>query len=164
MGYTHRWSINAQAPNMTQEIAQDLMKILELSQPSTIQDIAESENGLSFTDASKQPGEQFRFPGNNILQPGDTIFGRPVTIPQGWPAKITGFCKTAQNPYDRVVTALLYSIKHHHGDNVRIGSDGCVLDDADFGPGRKLYESVTGRTAPELLNHKSECSRRDHRE
>ena len=49
------------------------------------------------------------------------------------------FCKTAQKPYDTVVTALLIHLKQSLGSQVIVTSDGSWLD---WEGGRLLYETV----------------------
>ena len=54
------------------------------------------------------------------------------------------FCKTAQKPYDAVVTAILIRAKTIYGSCVRISSDG---DWQEWQAGRDLYETVFGEVA-----------------
>jgi hypothetical protein len=49
------------------------------------------------------------------------------------------FCKTAQKPYDAVVTAILILLKKELGDSIKITSDG-TWD--DWEGGRLLFETV----------------------
>ena len=49
------------------------------------------------------------------------------------------FCKTAQKPYDTVVTAILIHLKQSLGSLVVVTSDG---DWSDWEGGRLLYETV----------------------
>jgi hypothetical protein len=49
------------------------------------------------------------------------------------------FCKTAEKPYDAVVTALLIHLKRSLGNGVTVTSDG---DWNDWTGGRLLYETV----------------------
>jgi hypothetical protein len=49
------------------------------------------------------------------------------------------FCKTAQKPYDTVVTAILIHLKQSLGSKVVVTSDGSWNDWSD---GRLLYETV----------------------
>ena len=59
--------------------------------------------------------------------------------------EIFDFCKTAQKPYDAVVTAILIRAKVIYGDIVDIGSDGDW--ETDWQAGRDLYEKVFGEPA-----------------
>jgi hypothetical protein len=49
------------------------------------------------------------------------------------------FCKTAEKPYDAVVTAILILLKKELGDSIKIKSDG-TWD--DWEGGRLLFETV----------------------
>ncbi len=49
------------------------------------------------------------------------------------------FCKTAEKPYDTVVTAILIHLKQSLGSKVVVTSDG---DWSDWQGGRLLYETV----------------------
>jgi len=57
---------------------------------------------------------------------------------------IFDFCKTAQKPYDAVVTASLIRAKYYYGDEVDIKSDG---DWSDWKAGRDLYQLAFGEVA-----------------
>lgn len=50
-------------------------------------------------------------------------------------------CKTAQKPYDLLVTASLIAAKKHLGNDIRVASDG---DDTDWEEARDLCERVLG--------------------
>jgi hypothetical protein len=54
------------------------------------------------------------------------------------------FCKTAQKPYDTVVTAILVAAKHHFPNGIRVTSDG---GDEDWADGFELAEKLLGYTA-----------------
>jgi hypothetical protein len=58
--------------------------------------------------------------------------------------EIFDFCKTAQKPYDAVVTAILIRAKEIYGSCVSISSDG---DWSEWQDGRNLYEAVFGEVA-----------------
>jgi hypothetical protein len=58
--------------------------------------------------------------------------------------EIFDFCKTAQKPYDAVVTAILIRAKEIYGSCVSISSDG---DWSEWKDGRDLYEAVFGKVA-----------------
>lgn len=64
--------------------------------------------------------------------------GRPHGEPDGLEFE---FCKTAQKPYDVVVTAALIALKARFGDGVRVSSDG---DYTDWEPGIVLADKVLG--------------------
>lgn len=55
------------------------------------------------------------------------------------------FCKTAQKPYDEVITACLIALKKAYGDKVDIGSDGEW--ESDWVAGRALYQMAVQETA-----------------
>jgi hypothetical protein len=51
------------------------------------------------------------------------------------------FCKTAQKPYDLIVTAILIAAKKHFGNAIEVRSDG---DNIDWEAGRDLCSKVLG--------------------
>jgi hypothetical protein len=57
--------------------------------------------------------------------------------------------KTAERPYDKVVTAVLIAAKHHFGKTFDVRSDGTW---ADWSAGAKLYYDATGRKARNPLS------------
>jgi len=56
------------------------------------------------------------------------------------------FCKTAQRPYDAVVTATLICLKKEFGSAFQVSSDGSWLD---WTEGRNLYAETFGEEAQE---------------
>lgn len=54
------------------------------------------------------------------------------------------FCKTAQKPYDVVVTACLIALKNAYGESVSISSDG---EWSEWKLGAYLYQMAVQRTA-----------------
>lgn len=56
------------------------------------------------------------------------------------------FCKTAQRPYDAVVTATLICLKKEFGSAFQVSSDGSW---ADWIEGRNLYAETFGEEAQE---------------
>jgi hypothetical protein len=58
------------------------------------------------------------------------------------------FCKTAEKPYDTVVTAILILLKETLGENVKVTSDG---DWNDWQGGQLLYETVFDKQPDSVL-------------
>ena len=62
------------------------------------------------------------------------------------------FCKTAQKPYDAVVTAILIRAKEIYGNLLRVTSDGEWAPDklswGSWASGRALYEEIFKTEAP----------------
>lgn len=58
------------------------------------------------------------------------------------------FCKTAQKPYDTVVTACLIHAKKVFGGNIRVSSDG---DWSEWQSGVLLYEQIFGIQSGSVL-------------
>ena len=62
------------------------------------------------------------------------------------------FCKTAQKPYDAVVTAILIRAKEIYGNLLRVTSDGEWAPDklswGSWASGRELYEQIFKTEAP----------------
>lgn len=54
---------------------------------------------------------------------------------------VFGFCKTAQKPYDKYVTAVLILAKYHFGSDFVISSDG---DAIDWHEGRDIVNDLFG--------------------
>jgi hypothetical protein len=55
------------------------------------------------------------------------------------------FCKTAEKPYDAVVTACLIALKNAYGESVEISSDGEWQ--TDWQRGARLYQMAVQRSA-----------------
>jgi hypothetical protein len=120
MGYTHYWTIkepiNADAFAKIQE---GIKAIIETANEAGISISDESTDGtIAFNGAGRDAHETF------VIQVGGTGFN---------------FCKTAQKPYDAVVTASLILLKKELGLDALISSDGRWID---WEGGQLLYETV----------------------
>lgn len=120
MGYTHYWTIlepiNADAFAKLQE---GIKAIIETANEAGISISNESTDGvIAFNGAGRDAHETF------VIKVGDTGFN---------------FCKTAEKPYDAVVTASLILLKKELGIEVLISSDGRWID---WQSGQLLYETV----------------------
>lgn len=128
MGYTHYWTtlqpIDADAFDKLQK---GIKAIIETAIDAGIPIYDESTNRtIAFNGVGRNAHETF------VIQVGDTGFN---------------FCKTAEKPYDAVVTASLVLLKEQLGSEVEIDSDG---DWSDWESGRLLYETVFD-TQPESV-------------
>ena len=120
MGYTHYWTIlepiNADAFAKLQE---GIKAIIETANEAGISISNESTDGvIGFNGAGRDAHETF------VIKVGDFGFN---------------FCKTAEKPYDAVVTASLILLKKELGIEVLISSDGRWID---WQSGQLLYETV----------------------
>jgi hypothetical protein len=120
MGYTHHWTIkepiDADAFNKLQE---GIKAIIETAQDAGIAIDDESTDGtIAFNGVGANAHETF------VIQVGDTGYD---------------FCKTAEKPYDAVVTASLILLKKELGAEVEITSDGGWHR---WESGQLLYETV----------------------
>ena len=122
MGYTHYWTIK-------EELSADAFAKLQEGIKAIIQ--TANEAGISISDESTDGTIAFNGIGANshetfVIRVGDTGFN---------------FCKTAEKPYDAVVTASLILLKKELGLEVLISSDGRWID---WQGGQLLYETVFG--------------------
>ncbi len=136
-GYTHYWTWK-EAPTAAQLSAAsaDLERLLAAHpelvavQPTARPDGGAGDGGtlpsvwVAFNGVGPAAHEDFVFPGNHGFN----------------------FCKTAQKPYDAVVTAALLVARDHFGPEVlAIESDGSFS--AEWQPGAALYTAVFSRPA-----------------
>lgn len=127
MGYTHYWELK---DGITQETfakwAEGVKAIVEtavdagisLGNGHGVDEPEVSENLVCFNGTAENGHETFG------IEYGDTEYN---------------FCKTAQKPYDAVVTASLIYAKQIFGDDIKIKSDGSW---EDWESGQLLYETV----------------------
>jgi hypothetical protein len=127
MGYTHYWTITKElTPAQFKEWTNGVKAIVETATEAGIA----LGNGLGF-DAPNIDETLVAF--NGVGEGGHEIFGIRLGD-EGF-----DFCKTAEKPYDAVVTASLIHAKKIFGDAIEIKSDG-NWDDWDSG--KVLYETV----------------------
>ena len=148
MGYTHYWDrpvSNAGSAYMFGKLALDTKKICEWA----------NDNGMRIRNGFGE-GEpeftEFYFSINGDAQ-ADSDYSYETFRWEGIPTQpewrqdereYFDFCKTARQPYDAVVTAILIRAKHIYGSCVSVSSDG---DWQDWSAGRTVYELVFGETA-----------------
>jgi hypothetical protein len=120
MGYTHYWTIKEPlSADAFGKLQEGIKTIIETANEAGISISDESTDGtIAFNGAGRDAHETF------VIQVGDNEFN---------------FCKTAEKPYDAVVTASLILLKKELGDNVEISSDGRWID---WESGQLLYETV----------------------
>jgi hypothetical protein len=127
MGYTHYWTITKElTPAQFKEWTEGVKAIVETAIEAGIS----LGNGLGF-DAPNIDETLVAF--NGVGEGGHETFGIKLDD-LGF-----DFCKTAQKPYDAVVTASLIHAKKIFGDAIEIKSDG---DWDDWDSGKVLYETV----------------------
>lgn len=124
MGYTHYWrrEIGTGTPEQFAELSRMVSNIRELGAGTVDEFNSESRIG---------------FNGNTLKH--ETFIWSEIAKDD------FDFCKTAQKPYDEVVTASLLAVASVYGDSVKISSDGSK---AEWQSGIKLFEEATRRTAP----------------
>lgn len=129
MGYTHYWTINeAVTPEQFKELGSGVLKIVNTANEAGI------ELNASFTAGS------FDVNGVGAGEHETFFFGLDT---QGF-----NFCKTAQKPYDAVVTASLILAKKIFGDSIEVKSDGNWVD---WSQGAVLFEQVFGYEPQSIL-------------
>jgi len=127
MGYTHYWTIKEElTPAQFKEWTEGVKAIVETATEAGIP----LGNGLGF-DAPNIDETLVAL--NGVGEYGHETFGIRLGD-EGF-----DFCKTAQKPYDSVVTASLIHAKKIFGDSIEIKSDG---DWDDWEGGQLLYETV----------------------
>ena len=127
MGYTHYWTIKQEiTPAQFKEWTEGVKVIVETAIEAGIP----LGNGLGF-DAPNIDETLVAL--NGVGAGGHETFGIRLGD-EGF-----DFCKTAEKPYDAVVTASLIHAKKIFGDAIEIKSDG-NWDDWDSG--KVLYETV----------------------
>jgi NOL1/NOP2/fmu family ribosome biogenesis protein len=127
MGYTHYWTITKElTPAQFKEWTEGIKAIVETATEAGIP----LGNGLGF-DAPNIDETLVAF--NGVGEGGHETFGIRLGD-EGF-----DFCKTAEKPYDAVVTASLIHAKKIFGDAIEISSDG-NWDEWDSG--KVLYETV----------------------
>jgi hypothetical protein len=121
MGYTHYWRFNEQpAKEKFAEFVEGAKQLVATAQEAGVEigDEKYDWNLVVFNGVGAGAHESFFFDYH------DFDFG---------------FCKTAQKPYDMVVTASLILAKKIFGDDITVTSDGKWTE---WESGQLLYESV----------------------
>jgi hypothetical protein len=131
MGYTHYWNIKEElTPAQFKEWSDGVKIIVDTAIEAGIQ----LGNGMG-EDAPEIAENLVAF--NGVGNNGHETFG--ITLSD------TGsdFCKTAEKPYDAVVTASLIHAKVIFGKSISVSSDG---NWEDWQMGQVLYETAFGVT------------------
>jgi predicted secreted acid phosphatase len=129
MGYTHYWDIKVPLDADTfSKLSKGIKQIVGTAQDAgiAVQDDS-TDTVINFNGIGAGAHENF------VLQLGDTGFD---------------FTKTAQKPYDMVVTASLILLKQELGNEVTITSDGQWRD---WDSGRLLFETVYDKQPESVL-------------
>jgi len=147
MGYTHyayRQLASRDQPHIKASygaLALDIKRLCELAQGLGIE-LGDAhgegkpeftESRVAFNGVGKESHESFVWVAR-VEQP-DYRRDEPMVF---------DFCKTAEKPYDAVVTASLIRAKYYYGDEVDIKSDG---NWSDWKTGRDLYQLAFGEVA-----------------
>ena len=128
MGYTHYWTLqNGIETSKWDDFINGAKQIIATAEDAgiLIADFSEG-NTIHINGVSQGAHEDF------VISAEDVDFN---------------FCKTAQKPYDTVVTALLIQLKRSLGNDVVIKSDGSWHD---WESGQLLFETVYN-TQPESV-------------
>lgn len=144
MGYTHYWSFN-KAPNGEAKKTEETYQ-LAIRQ---CQRIVKAYNSAIKSIDTKHPDRLSGFSAHTkIKEYGGLNFNgtgelshETFSMREHFNQNEDGFCKTAHNPYDKVVTAYLIVLKHYLGNLIEVSSDG---KDLDFLEGFILAKDVTG--------------------
>jgi len=127
MGYTHYWTITKElTPAQFKEWAEGAKAIVETAIEAGIP----LGNGL---------GEDEPFLTDFAVRFNGVGAGSHESFSIAIDSEGFDFCKTAQKPYDAVVTASLIYAKKIFGDAIEISSDG---NWHDWDSGKVLYETV----------------------
>ena len=127
MGYTHYWTIKQElTPTQFKEWSEGIKAIVETAIEAGIA----LGNGLGFDEPNI---EETLVAFNGVGEGGHETFGIRLGD-EGF-----DFCKTAEKPYDAVVTASLIHAKKIFGDSIEIKSDGGWIH---WEGGQLLYETV----------------------
>ncbi|MBI5498302.1 MAG: hypothetical protein HY904_25090 [Deltaproteobacteria bacterium] len=127
-GHTHYWTWLAPPDAHAVELAVAGMQRLAASRPDVAVTLERGDAGtvgITLNGVGADAHEPFVFPGKDRFN----------------------FCKTAQKPYDDVVTAALILARDHFDASVlRVESDG-AWEAGAWVAGAQLYREVTGRDA-----------------
>jgi hypothetical protein len=137
MGYTHYWTIKDElTPAQFKEWSDGVKVIIETAIEAGIP----LGNGL---------GEDAPEIAENLVAFNGVGAGSHETFSIAMDDSGFDFCKTAEKPYDAVVTASLIHAKKIFGDAIDISSDGRW---ANWDSGKVLYETVFDIQPESVLN------------
>jgi len=132
MGYTHYWTITKPSTEQAQQFVSDVNEIIAATQVELRREYDRPGTAPEVTTSS------IAF--NGVDDDGHETFYIDLENGGG------DFCKTAEKPYDEVVTAILIRAAITLGAEVR--SDGYWNE---WGPGRDLYTKVFGDAPDSIL-------------
>ena len=146
MGYTHYWRLKEGISNEEGwlGLCRDAESILDHSDLQLSFCVDTMHGYMNINGIGKEGYESFHF---TVTDEG--------TLAQysEWAGGHFAFCKTARNPYDVVVCAILIAAKHWFGEEIRVSSDGTWNGEwtngawEDCKSPAALYEQATGRRA-----------------
>lgn len=135
MGYTHYFTCNPAPKGQAQAIEKKYQRAIKDCQ-SIVKAYYAEFGGLSGYTAHTTIGAYGGVMVNGKGDEGHEDF----CLTEHYNQNESGFCKTAQKPYDIVVVACLAVLKHRLGDCVSVSSDG---DAKEWEDGIKLARKVT---------------------
>lgn len=151
MGYTHYWTFKAPKRGTTKQVNAAFDQAVKACQKLVFNynSTRTDETRLAGYTAHTKPGQYggLRFNGTGELSHEDFIILEHYK--NNLEPNYSGFCKTNQKPYDKVVVACLCVLKHYLGDNIDVGSDGNSLH---WIAGLELARKSTGIKAIKLPN------------
>lgn len=142
MGYTHYWTVKD--PDKVKAVLPRIVADARIIIRNAVTPVANWE-GKEGTKPTLGPKV-----GISLNGVGDDAYESFIFPPKPSPYrdKLRGFTKTAREPYDLVVTAILRRVEHHAGDAVEIESDGIMKPDvypANYIPGALTMDEVRKR-------------------
>ncbi len=136
MGYTHYFSTVSTSKKNAAQLERAYKTAIKHCQTICLQ-YSKQYGGLSGYSAHAPVGKYGGINVNGSRENGHETF----VLREHWAENNREFCKTAQKPYDIVVTACLIVLKHYMRDALSVGSDGYSQD---WLAGLALATEVTG--------------------
>lgn len=139
MGYTHYWSfksIKGQALETETKYKKAIIECQELCVA-----FQKEFGGIAGYAAHTKPGTYAGLSINGRESESHEDFQLREHFKQNLESSYSGFCKTAQKPYDTLVVACLTILKHRLGDAITVDSDG---DSRDWIAGVEYARRITG--------------------
>lgn len=133
MGYTHYWDVHEEPEEAFGRLAMDAKIIFE----------AAAERGIKLANGMGAEGSEPEIGEGAIVfngeEPNDYETFYFSQSQRGFQ-----FCKTARNPYDPIVCAVLIRAKVHYGDGIKVSSDGVWDANDEWQPAAKLVTELFG--------------------
>jgi hypothetical protein len=147
VGYTHYWY---QSENFSQDewekIAMDTMKALDFCEKSGV----EMTSDYDSPEKAEVNDDRIRF--NGVGNLGHETFILEKDQDFGWSQNreldeaFFNFCKTARKPYDLAVGLVLFIMKNHASNKIRVESDGDW--DGDWDQIKQAYKTLFNSDPP----------------